>query len=253
MSNQPRQLVWFSCGAASAVCAKLCADNPHTEVVYCKPGTAGPAGAEHDDNARFLRDVEEWTGKAVKVLVNEDYTGPLDVWLKRQYINGPRGASCTRALKSSLREKYQRPGDVHVFGYTLDEEDRAERFRDRHRDLTLRTPLIEEGLTKDDCLGLIWDAGIEMPAMYKMGFGHNNCWGCCQGGMGYWNKVRELRPDVFWDAALIEREVGFSILSDDDGPVWLDELDPDRGRIQDEPNISCGLVCSSVSQSINQS
>jgi len=174
-SNAPRQLVWFSCGAASAACAKLCADDPNTELVYCKPGTKGLAGGEHEDNARFLRDVEDWTGKDVQILVNEKYTGPQDVWLKRQYIAGPRGAACTSELKKQMRERYQSLGDVHVFGYTLDERDRAARFRERHPDLQLRTLLIEEGLTKDDCLGLIWDAGIELPELYKLGFDHNNC------------------------------------------------------------------------------
>jgi len=26
-------------------------------------------------------------------------------------------------------------------------------------------------------------------------------------------------------------------------PVWLDELDPNRGRIQDEPMMECGVLC----------
>ena len=249
MNNDPRQLVWFSCGAASAVCAKLCAEDPNTEIVYCKPGTAGSAGAEHPDNARFLEDVEGWTRQRVTVLENERYTGPMDVWMQTGFIAGPRGASCTRALKRKMREQYQEPDDVHVFGYTLDERGRAERFRERYPELTLRTPLIEEQLSKEDCLGLLWDAGIELPVMYRQGFNHNNCIGCPKGGMGYWNHVRKHYQERFEEAALIEREIGFAINKDADGPVFLDELDPERGRMQDEPDISCGIVCTSVAQS----
>lgn len=238
-----RTIVWFSCGAASAVCAKLLANEPNTEVVYIQPGTRGKTGGEHDDNARFLRDVEKWIGRKVTILKNETYQDQWDVFLSTGFIKGPRGAICTRVLKREVRMGYERPDDIHVFGYTLDEQRRADSFRLNNPGVTLRTPLIEQGLDKKDCLGILWREGIELPVMYRQGYNHNNCIGCVKGGMGYWNKIRKDYPGAFETAAMAERAVGHAILKDDDGPVWLDELDPDRGNMDEEPEISCGLTC----------
>jgi hypothetical protein len=58
---------------------------------------------------------------------------------------------------------------------------------------------------------MLWKAGIEIPAMYKMGYNNNNCIGCVKGGMGYWNKIRKDFPEVFNRMAVIEREVGCNV------------------------------------------
>ena len=86
--------------------------------------------------------------------------------------------------------------------------------------------------------------------MYRLGYRNNNCVGCVKGGMGYWNKIRSDFPDTFWRMAGLERGIGHSILSDKDGPVWLDELDPQRGHHPSEVSIECGLLCESASQDI---
>jgi hypothetical protein len=55
-----RRLVWFSCGAASAVAAKLAVEKYEDacEVVYCDT-----MATEHPDNQRFFNDVERWIGQ----------------------------------------------------------------------------------------------------------------------------------------------------------------------------------------------
>ena len=52
--------VWFSCGAASAVAAKKTLERYST---YCTVRVINnPVKEEHEDNQRFLRDVEKWLG-----------------------------------------------------------------------------------------------------------------------------------------------------------------------------------------------
>lgn len=63
------------------------------------------------------------------------------------------------------------------------------------------------------------------------------------GGIGYWNKIRVDFPDVFKERANLERAVGHAILHDSNGAIWLDELDPNRGRMQDEIMDDCGIFC----------
>lgn len=81
------------------------------------------------------------------------------------------------------------------------------------------------------------------PLMYDLGYPNNNCIGCIKGGMGYWNRIRKDFPEVFESRAKLERLVGHSMLKDKNGPVYLDELDPDRGDMNIEIFPDCGIMC----------
>ncbi len=240
-----RTVCWFSAGAASAVATKL---TPREDRVIVYTDT----GSEHPDNGRFIADCEEWFGQEVTVLKSEKYASVDEVIEKRRYLNGPAGALCTVELKKKLRQRFQRDDDRQVFGYTADASDaaRADRFRVNNVEVDLVTPLIEHGLTKSDVLALVERAGIELPAMYQLGYRNNNCIGCVKGGAGYWNKIRRDFPDVFARRAAQERDIGASMLKDGDGKLFLDELDPSRGNHADEPSFECSLLCSAAESSI---
>jgi len=239
--SKSRMLVWFSCGAASAVAAKIAVENYSNEfdveVCYCDL-----LADEHPDNLRFLKDVEQWIGRPIKLLGSEKYQTVADVFRKRKYIVGPSGAICTHEMKRRVRVKYQHPDDVHVMGFTSDEANRAERFEKNNKDLDCEWVLIDRGIDKNDCHIAIESAGIKRPAMYDLGYHHNNCVGCVKGGMGYWNKIRRDFPDRFDEMAKVEREVGASILRSGGKRLFLDELQPDRGS-HDDLNIDCGMFC----------
>ena len=249
----PRTVVWFSAGAASAVAAKLTlADTPDAVIAYTDPGS------EHPDNARFIDDCERWFGAPVLRLRSPKYADTWQVWEERRFLVGPAGALCTAELKKKVRYAFERPDDVQVFGYTAEEQHRADRFREQNPGVDLRTPLIERGLTKDDCLGIIASSGIAMPAMYLLGYRNNNCIGCPKGGIGYWNKIRVDFPDVFARMARLERELDATVLREPvkvDGrrksiPLFLDELDPGRGNHLGEPSFECSLVCTATAEEL---
>lgn len=158
-----RTVVWFSCGAASAVAAMLTLrQTPDALLVYCDPGS------EDADSVRFRADVERWLGVTVTVLRSTAFKDTWDVWLRRKYLAGIDGAPCTRELKVKPRLAFQRPDDTHVFGYTADKSDktRAANFRLQFTDMDIETPLIEAGLDKAACLGVIEQAGIALPRLY---------------------------------------------------------------------------------------
>ncbi len=75
-------VVWFSCGAASAVAAKK------TIELYGKDNTIrvvnNPIKEEHWDNRRFLKDVEKWLDITVEYAVNPKYKDQscVEVWDK---------------------------------------------------------------------------------------------------------------------------------------------------------------------------
>ena len=245
-----RLVCWFSCGATSAVAARIALREigpavEETRVVYCDPGS------EHPDNARFLRDVEEWLNHPIETLRSEKYADTWDVFEKTRWLVGTQGARCTSELKKRLREDYQRATDVQVFGFDAGEQKRAARFVEHHTEVQARFPLIEKGLGKGDCLELVRRASIELPALYGLGYEHNNCLGCVKGGAGYWNKVRRDFPEVFARMAAVERELGVAICKAEpvvDGkrqrlPVFLDELDPGAGNPQDLERAGCSIFC----------
>lgn len=135
--------------------------------------------------------------------------------------------------------------DGQVWGFDFDpkEINRAVRFKQQYPDTKPLFPLIERQITKQDAMGMLWKAGIEIPAMYKMGYNNNNCIGCVKGGMGYWNKIRKDFPNVFDRMAKIEREVGATCLKDQSGKIFLDELSPNRGEMPEEMIPDCSLIC----------
>lgn len=234
-----RVLVWFSNGAASAVAAKISVTRwPELcDVCYCDT-----SADEHQDNSRFRADVERWIGKPVKVLRGK-YRTVADVCFGERFIKGPSGAVCTKMLKREVRKAYQRDTDLHVFGFTADEAHRIADFEANNPTLQCAWPLAELKITKAMCYAIIKDAGIELPAMYRLGYNNNNCIGCWKGGAGYWNKIRRDFPAVFAARAELEREIGFAALRLRGKPCFLDELPSNCGHYDKEPDVECGVQC----------
>ena len=235
-----RALVWFSCGASSAIAAKYAVKKyKDCEVVYCD------TGGEHPSNIEFLKDVEKWIKKEIIILKNDKYKDHFEVFKKEKYLQGIKGAKCTTELKKKLRLEYQKPDDIHIFGYTIEEEKRAKKFENYNPEIFVDWILIKKGITKENCLGMLWQKNIKLPMMYELGYNHNNCIGCVKGGMGYWNQIRKDFPDHFIKMAKIERDINHSIFrnKETNERIYLDELDPNAGNFKIEPPISCDLSC----------
>lgn len=240
-----RIVCWWSHGAPSNLAAHIALQtcpNENVHIVLCD------TGGEHPDNLRFKGDIERQLNHPIEVLKNEKYENHRDLWRKRGFIVGPKGAPCTTELKKQLRQKYERFDDIQVFGFTAEEGSRIEKFIAGAPEVKIWCPLYERGITAMEAQGWLVNRGIELPAMYKpqksgAPYGHNNCIGCCKGGMGYWNKIRVDFPEAFAETAEIEREIGHSILSDEAGPVYLDELHAERGNFPKEAQISCDMIC----------
>jgi len=232
-----RKISWFSCGAASAVATKLTIDS---EPVYCD------TGAEHADNVRFLRDCERWFQRPVRILKSDEFIDTWDVWKTRRYLAGADGAPCTIHLKVAPRLAFQRPDDIHIFGYTTDASDvaRADRMRTVYPEQTIETPLIDRGLTKAACLSILTDAEIKIPAMYVLGFHNNNCVPCVKArGAAYWALMRRHFPEQFDRLARLSRELGVKLVwLDRRTKGFLDELPLEQSVLQPiQP--SCDFLC----------
>ena len=236
-----RTIAWFSCGVASAVAAKLAVEgNEHTRVVYCNT-----MATEHPDNERFFNAVQEWLGVKIDVISSTRYQSIDEVFEKVRYMSGPRGARCTVEMKKVPRFGFQKPDDVHVFGYTADEKRRIARFNDQNPEIATWWPLLDRGLDKDACKAIVEiGAGIKLPAMYGLGFKNNNCIGCVKASSPrYWNMVRENFPEVFDRRAKQSRELGCRLTRNHNGErIFLDELLINNWNEVKE-DLSCGPEC----------
>ena len=244
-----RVLCWFSCGAPSAVAAKLALmDYPQAQVCRIVIDT------EHKDSDRFAREVGTWL-KAPIIELQSRYANQFEAILSTGFVKSASGAKCTEVLKRQVRGAYQRASDLHIFGFDASETDRVEDFRENNPDLMFRAPCEEAGLTKSDCKRIVERAGIQLPEMYRLGYANNNCIGCVKGGMGYWNRIRIDFPAAFERMARTERTVGGTVLRHRSGPLkggrlFLDELDPHAGRFEEDQPGECGVLCQAAVEKV---
>lgn len=233
------KVCWFSTGVSSFIACYLTLNID--KIIYTHVSN------QHPDSLRFLHDCENLLGKKIEILTSDKYASVDDVIEKRRCINTPYGAPCTFELKKRVRQKWECEngvGHTYVWGYDVNERRRADRIQNSMPEFNHEFPLIEHGLTKQDCHGLCKKLGLKRPAMYDLGYLNNNCIGCVKGGMGCWNKIRKDFPDVFAQRAKEEREIGHSCIKG----VYLDELDHQRGNMNQEVLEDCSIACQIVSQ-----
>lgn len=128
-----RIVSWFSCGAASAIATKLAIVHNRKNGIPFIVAYRRVRG-EHPNNIQFLKECEVWLGQEIITL---------------------------RTKKARI--EFEQIGDLQVFGYTIEEQKRIDRFIDANPSVNLWCPLIDSGLTKEDCKAMMTNAGIELP------------------------------------------------------------------------------------------
>lgn len=205
---------------------------------------------QHPDSMRFIRDCEAAVGKEIRILRSKEYRCVEEcVRVYGGFKDARNGfAPCTGWLKKRVRKEWEQENRrydlTYVWGFDMQEKNRAEKIVEANPQAKHEFPLIEQNLSKEEVHGLFERTfSFPRPVMYDMGYPNNNCIGCVKGGMGYWNRIRKDFPAVFESRAKLERTVGHSMLKDKNGPVYLDELNPDRGDMNTEIFPECGIMC----------
>jgi len=232
ITTEMKTISWFSAGVSSAVATKL-SINYIDQIIYID------IEDQHKDTMRFLKDCEKWFGKPITILrsLHKNVSNAL---LSASYVNGPRGAACTRLLKKRVRKEWeleQTDKLRYIWGMDKNEVTRCDKIESNMPEQEHLFPLIN--ITKEDAHGILKNSGVKRPVMYDLGYHNNNCVGCVKGGMGYWNKIRVDFPNVFNSRAKVERRIGGSCISG----VFLDELDENRGKHDSPICEECGIFC----------
>lgn len=240
--SERRTIAWWSTGAASAVmCRMVLRETPDAIIARCETGNEDP------DNYRFERDVMRRLNNAVTILKSEKYDSVPEVWAKRRYMAGIDGAICTTEMKVIPRLEFQRPTDIHAFGYTADADDvrRFKTLQENYPELTVRAPLIERGITKAGALALVEQWGIALPRSYAMGFKNANCLqsGCVKAtSPNYWALYRHHFPEEFANTAALARELNVRLARINDERVFIDDI-PADWPMTDPIVPSCDFLC----------
>lgn len=223
-----RVVVGFSGGVTSAWCAGWALRTfPREEVILLWHDTK----EEHPDTYRFLLEMaaalqmpitEDSDGRSVTQLFHDEgMLGNGQQTFCSRILKAERGAAFVARLKADGHEV------IKVVGYSASEPKRVARMvgRAAHEGITIRFPVIEEGVTKQQCAD--WCAcpmGVRPSAMYEWA-DHANCVGCVKGGRAYWLAVAQHHPAVFEQRARLEEEFGHTIIRGGDRDhVTLREL-----------------------------
>jgi len=236
-------VVWFSCGAASAVAAKKIVEKygANNRIMIVN----NPIKEEDNDNLRFKEDVSKWIGLPIIDALNKDFLNAsiIEVFDKRKYVSGVKGAPCTQLLKKQARYEFELTHEIdwHVLGFTVDEKNRHDRFVKFERSNVIPI-LIEERLTKTMCFDILTNAKIKLPEVYKY-LPNANCIGCVKSSSPtYWNRIRKYYPESFNQRAEQSRRLKCRLVKYKGKRIFLDEL-PEDAKCGKITTYDCGIFC----------
>lgn len=191
--------------------------------------------AEDGDLYRFLDEIEERTGVEI-VRLCEGKT-PFECAWEENFLYNARVANCSKKLKSRpfrkwLNENYKPDQCILYLGIDWTETHRTGAIIKNYAPYEVRFPMCEEPyIDKPIMLEELKKEGIEIPYLYKAGFSHNNCGGCCvKAGIGHWKRLLETDRRKFLEfenkERMIRKKIGkdVSILKRQGKPFTLREL-----------------------------
>jgi hypothetical protein len=151
-------------------------------------------------------------GVTLHVLKTTDYTdndllrgGFVKIPAYRKSVSGEiqkMHTHCSAGWKARVAERWlRRQGVKSVEQWIGISADETRRVRsDRRSWVRLRYPLVERGLTREDCLYLIGSVGWPRPE-------RSSCWLCPHRSTGDWRRLAARNPDDFQRAVEVERTI----------------------------------------------
>ena len=150
--------------------------------------------AEDGDLYRFLHDIE----KKLDVQIIRLCVGitPIELAFKDKFLYNSRVARCSVELKSKpfaewVRNNYKPDECILYLGIDWAETHRKQAIIRNYDPYRVEFPMCEKPfLDKNEMVQMLKEDEIEIPRLYKLGFSHNNCKGCCvKAGIGQYRNL----------------------------------------------------------------
>jgi hypothetical protein len=190
-----------------------------------------PARSEDPDIKRFKREVADYLGLPITYASHPDPDADqFDVCIKSQAFKVDDGPElCTSRLKTEpfmawLAANADPASTVIYYGFDANERTRIQRRIGIMGALGWRTDYPLATWTHRS-IRRTEDVGIRRPLTYGA-LKHANCIGCLKAGWQHWYIVYCTRPDVWAKGKLAEEKIGYAIHHDEDGPVFLEDMEP---------------------------
>ncbi len=192
-------VVMFSGGVGSWATAKRVAERYGTDDLQL---VFADTKMEDPDLYRFLREAGANVGG--KQVVLAEGRNPWQVFNDVRFLGNSRVDPCSKILKRQLirtwlNEHHDPRHTVVYLGYDWTEvhrQDKAARF---WSPWVVESPMTEPPLrSKEEMLDGLRAAGIAPPALYELGFPHNNCGGfCIKAGQAHFKLLLETMPERY--------------------------------------------------------
>lgn len=158
---------------------------------------------EDIDLYRFLDESSAVLPRAKQVVLDQG-EDIWDVFARKRYIGNTRIDPCSYYLKRVpmrewLEAKCGPRNTICYLGIDWTESHRFTRSQQYWAPWRVEAPLCDPPYyTKDQINAELAKLGIELPALTREGFPHNNCGGgCVKGGQGHFKMLLEKRPETF--------------------------------------------------------
>ena len=198
MADNTRHICGISGGKdSSALAVYMRREVPNMEYFFCD------TGAELPETYEYLTRLEVVLGKPITRL---NASRGFDHWFEvfRGALPSPQMRWCTRNMKIKPIEEWV--GDESVVSYVAIRADESNRkgYISTKPNIKTRFPFVEDGVTHDDVLRILDDAGIGLPEYYEWRT-RSGCYFCFYQRKAEWVGLAERHPELFERAIAIER------------------------------------------------
>jgi 3'-phosphoadenosine 5'-phosphosulfate sulfotransferase (PAPS reductase)/FAD synthetase len=200
MADHVRHICGISGGKDSSALAVYMKDKvPEMEYFFCD------TGAELPETYEYLTRLEVILGKPIARLNAER---GFDHWFEvfRGALPSPQMRWCTKNMKIKPIEDWI--GDDEAITYVAIRADESNRkgYISTKPNIEARFPFVEDGITHDDVMRILEDAGIGLPEYYEWRT-RSGCYFCFFQRKAEWIGLAERHPDLFERAVAIEQKV----------------------------------------------
>lgn len=200
MTVKIRHICGISGGKDSSALAVYMRDKvPQMEYFFCD------TGAELPETYDYLDKLEAALGKPIARL---NARKGFDHWFEvyRGALPSPQMRWCTKKMKIEPLEEWVKD-DVAV-SYVAIRADESGRkgYISTKTNITAVFPFVEDGISHDDVLRILQDAGIGLPAYYEWRT-RSGCYFCFYQRKAEWVGLADRHPDLWDRAVAIEQKV----------------------------------------------
>lgn len=173
---------------------------PEMEYFFCDTGSELPETYE------YLQRLETALGKPITRL-NSERGFDHWLWVYQGALPSPQMRWCTKAMKIKPLEEWIGSGETYSY-VAIRADEHRDGYISHKPNIHPVYPFKEDGITKDDVMRILEDAGVGLPDYYEWRT-RSGCYFCFFQRKSEWVGLAERHPDLFERAVAYEDKVNY--------------------------------------------